>query len=209
MKTRIIGDIHGKLGEYKQIIESADASIQVGDFGIGFNGDCWHDEVNELHANNQHRFIRGNHDDPQMCVGMSGWIPDMTVEGDVMFLGGAWSIDGTYRQSCGLHWWPEEELSPKELYRAVDLYEKIKPRIMITHDCPESIATKMFFDHGLTLSGRQYPTRTGSALQSMLEIHQPKQWYFGHYHHTIQHQEGITSFQCIGESDFVDVDLSK
>ena len=91
--TRIIGDIHGKLYDYELLLTNQERSVQIGDFGIGFAGPYWHEKVNDIHRDTQHRFIRGNHDNPGMCPEMVGWIPDMTVEGDVMFIGGAWSID--------------------------------------------------------------------------------------------------------------------
>ena len=65
--TRIIGDIHGKLYDYQSysIHDFKGPTIQVGDFGIGFAGQYWHDQLVEWQtANPQHRFIRGNHDDP-------------------------------------------------------------------------------------------------------------------------------------------------
>jgi hypothetical protein len=33
---RLIGDIHGKFSQYKRIIKDCQASIQVGDMGVGF-----------------------------------------------------------------------------------------------------------------------------------------------------------------------------
>lgn len=57
MRTRIIGDIHGKIYDYqihclKQGVRHSNdicpqRSIQVGDFGIGFNSEYWHDSVAE------------------------------------------------------------------------------------------------------------------------------------------------------------------
>lgn len=206
-QTRIIGDIHGKLYEYEMLLTNQTRSIQVGDFGIGFAGQYWHDKVNDLHRDTQHRFIRGNHDDPGKCPEMVGWIPDMTVEGDVMFIGGAWSIDWGSRVD-GVNWWSQtEELSPRELYQAIEIYEQAKPCIMITHDCPHEAATELFFKTGLAPSGRQIQTRTAAAFQTMFEIHQPELWIFGHWHFTVNTEMNGTKFQCLGELDFMDVDL--
>lgn len=38
-------------------------------------------------------------------------------------------------------WWPDEELSPEELEQAEDLFARHKPTIMISHECPSSVAT--------------------------------------------------------------------
>lgn len=220
MKTRIVGDIHGKFKEYsyytlgvgrlRHATEPAppERSIQVGDFGIGFDSVYWHDSVNEwMKKNPGHRFIRGNHDDPDLCEAMAGYIPDGTVEGDIMYIGGAWSIDYAYRIP-GVSWWPDEELSVTEFNNAIDLYRSAKPRVMITHDCPTQIAWDMFVSRDDSLTGnKQIKTRTGEALQAMWEIHQPEEWYFGHWHITRDLTLNGTKFQCLGELDYIDVEL--
>ena len=101
--TRLIGDIHGEWELYHQTATDAinfggcERTIQVGDFGVGFSGPYWHDRADEFHWDGTHRFIRGNHDDPARCRKMAGWIQDGLIEDDVMFIGGAWSIDHAHR----------------------------------------------------------------------------------------------------------------
>jgi hypothetical protein len=216
--TRIIGDIHGKWYDYvnfsllqgiRHNTETVpERSIQVGDFGIGFYSDYWHEEVSDwMKKNPTHRFIRGNHDDPDKCRGMPGWIEDGSVENDVMYIGGAWSIDHAMRTE-GLDWWRDEELSTVELMKLVDRFGQVKPRVMITHDCPTSVAWDMFLSKGLGLdNNKQIKTRTGEALQAMFEIHKPESWYFGHWHHTRCQNILGTNFQCLGELDFIDVNI--
>jgi hypothetical protein len=41
----------------------------------------------------------------------------------------------------------------------------------------------------------------------MFDIHQPDEWYFGHWHTSMQYKHGRTMFQCIGILDYVDVEL--
>jgi len=205
-KTRLIGDIHGDLSAYEKIIEGSDNSIQIGDFGIGFAGDYWHEKVADLHTNPNRRFIRGNHDDPGRCRETAGWIPDGTVQDDVMFIGGAWSIDAGRRVE-GVSWWRDEENSWEDFYRFIDIYAQVKPRVLITHDCPTEISKTMFIDSGLSLGDTAFKTRTGTALQNMFELHQPEQWYFGHWHHTKTYLENDTKFMCLGIDDFIDVNL--
>ena len=207
--VRIIGDIHGKFNSYKQIAEQAEHSIQIGDFGVGFAGDMWHETVNEFHESGNHRFIRGNHDNPSKCKNeMVGYISDATVEDDVMFIGGAWSIDHQWRTE-GLDWWADEELSQKEFQLVIDTYEKVKPRVVITHDFPESIAYEMFLKHNLGLGGssEQHKTITGTALETMFEIHQPEFWFVGHWHITKDITVNGTKFQCLGELEYLDIKL--
>lgn len=218
--TRIVGDIHGDFNEYSFYNLGVgrtrhmgdhvppEHSIQVGDFGIGFYSEYWHDSVAEWQlANPGHRFIRGNHDDPVKCRLMPGYIPDGTVEGDVMYIGGAWSIDHAMRTE-GLDWWRDEELSVMEFDRIAKIYEETKPRVMITHDCPTSVAWEMFLSKGLGLAGApQIKTRTGEYLQFMFEMHQPELWFFGHWHNTRTMEINGTKFHCLGEHDYVDIDL--
>lgn len=212
--TRIIGDIHGNWYDYQLMTDpvagSVERSIQVGDFGIGFGqGDYWHDRVNDFHrANPGHRFIRGNHDDPNKCKKeMVGCIADGTVENDVMYVGGAWSIDWQYR-TPGVDWWRNEELSARELELMIHTYDVVRPRIMITHDCPTLTAYYMFVRKDKTFAGpKLYLTKTGEAFQKMFEIHQPEAWYFGHWHDTQTMTINGTKFQCLGIDDFIDVDI--
>jgi len=218
MLTRIIGDIHGKFYDYEvhclkmgvrhNTDHVPERSIQVGDFGIGFYSDYWHSEVGHWQNDSPtHRFIRGNHDDPEKCKTMPGYIEDGTVEGDVMFVGGAWSIDHAWR-TPGVSWWADEELSVLEFERIISKYEQVKPRVMITHDCPTSVAWEIFLSKGLGLAGApQIKTRTGEALQAMFELHQPELWVFGHWHNTRKQVINGTTFQCLGELDYIDVEL--
>ena len=218
--TRIVGDIHGGFNEYSFYTLGVgrtrhmddpvppDRSIQVGDFGIGFYSPYWHDSVNDwMKAHTGHRFIRGNHDSPAMCRTMAGYIEDGTIEGDVMYVGGAWSIDYAMRTE-GRDWWRDEEISIYRFNEIIADYIKAKPRVMITHDCPTEVAWDMFISKGLSLAGsHQIKTRTGEALQQMWELHQPELWFFGHWHQTKRFESKGTTFMCLGEFDYIDVDI--
>jgi len=209
VKTRVIGDAHGKWVQYAEIAEGADQSIQVGDMGVGFLPEAMNENMNEWYVNNgmTHKFIRGNHDNPEKCKKMFGWINDGLIINDIMFIGGAWSIDQAYRVE-GVSWWRDEELSYSELALLVETYTYMKPRVMITHDCPERVSQKMFIDAGLSLGGDvSHPTRTGQAFDAMFEIHKPKLWIFGHWHVSAMEKIEGTKFICLDELDFIDVDL--
>ena len=216
--VRLVGDIHGKIYDYRsyalvtgvrgrQIVQP-EYSVQVGDFGIGFFSPFWHEkEIEWQKQHPQHRFIRGNHDDPAKCKTMPGYIEDGTVENDVMYIGGAWSIDHAWR-TPGIDWWPDEELSYEELDKLVTKFGQVKPRVVISHDCPTEVAWEMFLSKGLGLGGNeQIKTRTGEALQAMFDIHKPEFHFFGHWHNTRRMNIKGTEFQCLGELDFIDVEL--
>ncbi len=213
--TRLIGDIHGLVNDYKtySIDKFEGPTIQIGDFGIGFGqGDYWLESVSEFHKLGGHRFIRGNHDHPALCKTMPSYIPDCTVEGDVMFIGGAWSIDnpnapdGWYHRTENYDWWADEQCSDEEFELMFETYKRVKPRVMITHDCPAKVSYQMFWESGI-IRGPVYPNRTSGWFNKFLDAHQPEEWYFGHWHHTLRHKYGRTNFMCLGILDYVDVEL--
>lgn len=213
--TRLIGDIHGMVNDYKaySIGNFEGPTIQIGDFGIGFGqSDYWYESINDFHSKNGHRFIRGNHDNPALCKTMSGYIPDGLVENDVMFIGGAWSIDnpnappGWYKRTKDVDWWEDEECSDKQFRHFLEIYATIKPRVMITHDCPGKVSYPMFWGSGF-LKGPVYPNRTSAWFDKFIDVHEPEEWYFGHWHKTMSYKHGRTMFQCLGELDYMDVEL--
>ena len=63
-----IGDVHGCFNPYKKVTESADSSLQLGDMGNGFRTRMNKGGVTRSpELNHNHKFIRGNHDDPSVC----------------------------------------------------------------------------------------------------------------------------------------------
>lgn len=199
---RIVGDIHGKLHSFYDLLDHPNV-VQIGDFGMGF-GPILAEAVDQR-FDRPFRFIRGNHDDPTECKKSVHWIPDGTVEDGVMYIGGALSIDRAYRTE-GVSWWSDEELSVTELDNLIDEYEVIRPRIMITHDCPESIAIHVMIP---SVNGfPSFPSRTRDAFEAMLSIHQPEMWIFGHWHHSLDWIDSGTGtrFICLNELEHIDVD---
>lgn len=209
-KSRLIGDVHGHKYELSLVLdnipEDVSKVVQVGDLGVGFGqSDYWHEDLDLMLASANARWIRGNHDNPAACYDMKTWIPDGTVENDWMFVGGAWSIDYAWRTK-GVDLWDEEELSYEELERLIEIYDLVRPRVMVTHDVPHSVATQFFFAEGRPLDGRsQYKTKTGSALDAMFAIHKPDLWFFGHWHYDVDEVVDNTRFVCLNELSIADV----
>ena len=198
----LIGDIHGKWNSYAQILEThkPDRSVQLGDFGWGFNPQPVQDSINKLHHamdtfGNDNRYIRGNHDNPTECKSHQYCIDDATFEEDtgIFYLGGASSIDAAWRTQ-GLDWWEDEELSYDELQKAIDLYETSKPRVMLTHECPEDVIGYMAGWYK-----QEYRSRTRDALGSMWSIHKPELWVFGHWHTSVTANFDGCQFTCLNE----------
>lgn len=200
--TIFIGDVHGKYNQYKNILARTVNTIQVGDMGVGFRrttgyraGTFMQNPPHYAMLAGGHRFIRGNHDNPGVCRGHSQWIPDGAVEGDMMFVGGAASINKHLRIP-DYTWWEDEELSYKQLDDMITVYTTTKPRVMVTHDCPEELAQVL-----LTIKSQLEPngTRTRTAFQRMWSAHSPEIWVFGHWHHSFDHVLRGTRFVCLAE----------
>lgn len=186
---RVIGDVHGKISKYQEIIVNAKESVQVGDFGAGF--------VQLPDMLEKDRFIRGNHDDPQICINHPNWIADGHTENGMMFVGGAYSVDQSQRK-IGIDWWENEECDWTALDAFVSQYIQYQPKIMITHDCPNAFRLR-FFKY---LKGG---SRTSAALDAMFDAHKPELWVFGHYHtHVDEILEGVR-FVCLHELQYMDI----
>lgn len=206
---RFIGDIHGKYKRYTRIVKECSESIQVGDFGMGFPGSGqkhpWTYKLDQAFYK-KHRFIRGNHDSPFHCANQAKrwWIPDGTVENDMMFVGGALSIDAGSRIE-GVSWWRDEELSIVALNDLIDKYEREKPTIMVSHEAPEYIIrdTMSWYEK------KQHPSRTRDAFQAMWEIRSPKLWVFGHWHSSVDRVIDGCRFICLNELEYIDIDLDR
>ena len=202
MKITIIGDVHGKTDQYQKMLRQkykGQRTFQVGDMGVGFAG------IPGLHKDimggGEHYWIRGNHDDPAQCRKTIGYAGEYGYweEDKLFFLGGAYSIDYAWRIP-GKSWWADEELSWEELDKALDLYIKTKPRFVISHEAPQAPATWL-----LTMIAPGFrpekivSTRTGSAMQRMLDYHKPEKWIFGHYHIDKTFEFQGVEFTCVNE----------
>lgn len=196
---RYIGDIHGRLESHRRIIKEVSESIQVGDFGLGFkpNTAIYVDKYLESFKGN-HRYIRGNHDNLSVCKESKYWIPDGYIENDTMFIGGANSIDKQYRVEH-IDWWRDEELSSKELYKLLDLYILNKPKMMVTHDCPNQIASL------LKENIYREETITRQAFDIFFENHKPEIWIFGHWHLSFDKVVDGTRFICLDVLEYIDL----
>lgn len=199
MKKRVAfqGDVHGDLSKLAHMIgyDDCDIIIQLGDLGAGFvSSEYWNRYVNEP---KNFLFIRGNHDDPEICRASPNYLGDFGAQGELFYVSGAFSIDYQFR-TPGLDWWYDEELSVPQFEECLKLYENAKPRVVISHDCPNF------------LNPQYAPTRTSSYLQTMHNIHQPDLWLFGHHHVSRTTTYGKTTFRCLNINEiYVDyIDLS-
>jgi len=207
--VRFIGDVHGNFEQYKNLIESVGESIQVGDMGFGFSvaasdGISTFPEppFDLMRRAGNHRFIRGNQDDPAACKNQPLCITDGHSEDDMFFCGGALSVNLKGRTK-GLNWWPEEELSDSELANIAQKYLDEKPPLMVTHDCPHEIAQAILSHHDIDKAVAI--SRTRQAFQGMWERHKPNTWIFGHWHMSLDKLISGTRFICLSELETIDI----
>lgn len=208
MKQIYIGDVHGKYQRYKTIMKKHTNTIQLGDMGVGFfKFDLNRDVKPEANPHydymkrGNHRFIRGNHDNPQVCKKHSQFINDGYTENGMMFIGSASSTDIDKRIEY-MDWWKDEELSTDEINHILTLYENYKPDVMVTHDCPESIAKLM----ARYQKKKNYSNRLRLGFEEMLHIHQPKIWIFGHWHQSLNITVDKTNFICLKELEIKEIE---
>lgn len=191
----IIGDVHGKLNSYYEIIlrEKPEFSVQLGDFGFKKH----HEWFLGMMDTYRHKILFGNHDYyPYLDKphSLRDFHEQVLPSGHkIFYVRGAWSIDQAQRIE-GIDWFHEEEMSITRWNECILTYEQFKPDIVISHDCPYSIY-KEFFDI-------YQPNRTNMGLDTLLDIHVPQEWYFGHHHKPRRQEFRGCSFICLGELQF-------
>lgn len=198
----IIGDVHGQFSRLKEIIEeyeqknSKSSFLQLGDMGIMKEEDL--DKLSIINSN--FYLFRGNHDDPFLVQHHPQYLSDYGYDAsrNLFWVGGGLSIDQDNR-IAGRDWWPEEELSFRELNEVLTNFEQSKPSIVVTHECPETVVSHVSNVHFSSLAAKYCPSRTAQALQSMFESHQPDIWVFGHYHVYKEFKVSGTHFVCLDE----------
>lgn len=198
---RFIGDIHGKITQYRSLISTVNKSVQVGDYGVGFMSEFGRGYIGGS-DNPDHRFIRGNHDNLSIAKDRKGFIADGTIEDHVMYIGGALSIDKAMRTE-GVSWWADEELTYKQWEGIIQKAVNNKPTVMVTHDCPESII-EWVFPTALPIK-----SVTQAGLDSIYHQVVPKLWIFGHWHTSKDIMINGTRFICLPELGHIDIDLEE
>jgi hypothetical protein len=189
----LIGDVHGKYRRLHEIIREKDRYpyiVQLGDLGFDFS-------TLENVSSDNFKIVGGNHDNYDKIVSIPHYLGDFgytSLNGiNFFYYRGAYSIDRQYR-TIGIDWWTQEQVAIEQFFKARELYREIKPDIVLTHDCPEEIAPYL-----LPPGSKIYQSITGWALNELFNIHQPKFWYFGHYHNSWKMTINSTNFRCLNE----------
>jgi len=208
----LVGDIHGNILTFKEAIKKFPNKqiLQVGDFGVGFYPtDLLIPQLSENIS-----FIRGNHDNPKECEKIPGYMGNFGCfplnSRKAFYVSGADSIDKKWRTE-NVDWWKDEQLDPKTMDEAKELYGKIKPDIMISHDGPFCIhqvlkaacVCKNPDNEGF---GPAVGNFTSKQFDEFLKIHRPKYWIFGHWHVPIRFKYKDTTFICLDCFETLDTD---
>jgi hypothetical protein len=197
MKIHVIGDVHGKVLAYSELLRDLDEgyTVQVGDFG---HADAYERAENTIDGlGERHHFFGGNHDEyPQMPDWDLGDYGTLPFCDNAFFVRGAHSIDRDYR-TAGVDWWPEEQISQYRHSMILEDYKEAEPKLVLSHDGPAVAVTEMFPDK------HRYMTTTGHLLDRMWSAHQPDAWVFGHWHEDRRSVTDDTVFVCLDELEHV------
>jgi len=193
-KIRLCGDWHGNAGAInnaKQTLNRYDLTIQLGDFGAGFDAEYYLDFIDSdkfkiLFGNHDHYFTLSKYPHALKRFGILEF-----NEKKIFYIGGAQSIDKDLRIP-GLNWWSDEELSYKEVNDCLDLYEENcrEIDIIISHECPINVGQEVL---------KSWPREsvTNKMLYEIWKIKEPDQWFFGHYHKSFNKKISNTNFRCL------------
>jgi hypothetical protein len=189
----LFGDIHGKTREFYELYKSIEPgeSIQLGDLGFKKEHE-WFKNVMDVRYN---KVLFGNHDyypglNESYSLGNYGMYKGM------FYIRGGFSIDRAIRTE-GLNWWANEELSMLELYDMLEEYNKAKPEIVISHECPAFLQQQLW---NITNN-----SRTAQAMDQVIEAWQPRQWIFAHHHKATEVQVARyprTHWICLDELEY-------
>lgn len=195
MKILIVGDIHGRFGDFNKLINNKkpDVVIQAGDNAYYWIND---DNIGKIKPQGSKVYlVPGNHESWDMIhkkIGRNKLEPT-EIEKDlfycsigssikindkrILFVGGADSIDKEMR-TIKYNWFPEEILNNNDVNFILNNYNKID--MVVSHTCPTE------FNMNKTKRFDKYNDPSRIALSVLLEKYSPMLWYFGHWHHYIQ-----------------------
>jgi len=171
----VIGDVHGNIETYLKIVRNLnDNSLQVGDFGFKEEWDALHKSDSDP---NKHKINMGNHDYLPYLETSPYSTTDFNLWKGIFIIRGADSIDKEYRIK-NVSWFENEELSYAEARRVDNAYFANKPRVVVSHDCPQSLASLLY--------GIQDKSITRQLLEACFKEHKPEYWIYGHHHRSVQ-----------------------
>lgn len=186
---KVIGDTHGKIDQLISLITPKQITIINGDIGFKQEYDKLLSYLKEVKLNDVY-INMGNHDFyPYKKYSLGNYF--YFQQHKLLTIRGAYSIDKSQR-TIGLDYFQEEELNFKESNNLLAKIKKVKPSVIVSHDCPEIMYQTVC--HNCNILGT-----TPKLLQEVLNVHQPDLWIFGHHHKSLNKQIGKTKFICLNE----------
>lgn len=199
----VCGDTHASFGYFNNMLNTLKPSIvlQCGDFGYWDRG-TWikgatGNFVEDVKPHNTKVYwCDGNHEDHVLLMqlmeehgrdkpieireniffcprGSTLQLPDGR---NVLFMGGAYSIDKHYRKPY-IDWFPEETITSEDMTRLPDM----KIDIVISHTCPSFVAPLLRLPK-YYYGGDKVHDPSCDYLTRVFEKYNPQRWYFGHWH---------------------------
>jgi hypothetical protein len=180
---------------------------------MGFN----YEPLKALDAS-RHKFMGGNHDNYDNYYNCKHAMSDFGCYAHRHFthgwIRGGFSVDKHWRVKNevlgGLKtWWEEEELGQRDGKQAIAQYALGKPDVMLSHSCPTEIAQLIGNPGTLRNFGfnpNTFRTSTQELLQQCFDEYKPRLWVFGHFHMSRIVKVKGTTFVCLPELGYLDLD---
>lgn len=214
-KILLCGDVHGKVEQYYKLVSKARYSVQLGDFSVNAKDYKILDHLSP----DRHKVLFGNHcyypivNTLQHSLGDFGSYELGGIE--FFFVRGSISIDRkprviNERASGHKTWFEEEELNTWQMDQCLSEYERAKPSIVLTHDCPVVAKDKLGGNSSVLAYygfSPDFACATQKLLQAMWDIHQPTTWVFGHWHRSKTYKVGNTTFTCLNELETFNLEV--
>lgn len=201
-KILVTGDVHGNTGAWKFNIFPAakkagvDLILQVGDFGFWSETEKYIVKLSRYATNWEIPvyWLDGNHENYDALERIGAFDADTEVEvapnvfylprgfrwtwwdKTFMSLGGAYSVDKAFRVP-GKSWWPQEDLTLKQAYRAI---QGGPVDVLFTHEAPAGIDVPgVHAAHKIDIPGT---FRTREYLAKVVRETAPELLFHGHHH---------------------------
>ena len=193
--------------------------IILGDAGLNFYLNKTDEKKKAMLNNRGYTFylVRGNHEARPEDLPNITMIYDVEIRGNIfieekypnirylidgayyyfgkykcLILGGAYSVDKEYRLLNHYPWFPNEQLTEKEMDYILEFHDGQRYDFILSHTCPYSWMPKDLFLPMIDQS------KVDNSMENFLEEIEKKVWYyqwlFGHYHDDRLVRPGVEMF---------------
>jgi len=226
-KRYVLGDIHGQWSVIINHLRRNEVDnvcyIQVGDFNIGYaSSELEIERLEYMNAelakmNSDLFIIRGNHDDPKFFKDYNNeltnifFVPDYTVLNinfeNILFIGGAISIDRVQSKMTGRPWWPDECVNFN--FDTIDKLRDID--VVICHTSPDFVEPIGFNqliyhyannDSTLLDELRKERYNMSELVRNLMLNNKIKLFYYGHFHANYRFNHNDCDFIGLGIDNF-------